>query len=239
MLHAGTRTCARQRGEGHGSDIQRPRRTVGDAPRSVRTRRLKPLQFQFRCVACHRSSSLRSACSLRVQFRTTLSSAAGASGAKVETAGTSVSRILAIRLACVFASNARRPVAISYRSCRARRCRCAHPRAAPCSCSGAMYCSVPTIVPCAVPVPGVVGQHRQRLTAAPTVCFARPKSSSFAPVREHDVARLQIPVDDAVSMRRLEGVGDLDAEAETWASGTGPRSRRAASVSPSSNSRTR
>jgi hypothetical protein len=53
--------------------------------------------------------------------------------------------------------------------------------AAPCTCSGAMYWSVPMIVPCAVPVPGAVASIESACPAAPTVCFARPKSSNLVP----------------------------------------------------------
>ena len=44
----------------------------------------------------------------------------------------------------------------------------------------------------------------------PVATFASPKSSSFAPaLREHHVARLQVPVDDALPVGGGQGVGDL------------------------------
>ena len=43
--------------------------------------------------------------------------------------------------------------------------------------------------------------------------MASPKSSSFTPdLREHDVGRLQVAVDDALAVRGRERVGDLAAE---------------------------
>ncbi len=43
------------------------------------------------------------------------------------------------------------------------------------------------------------------------LCFAKPKSSSFAPAfGQHDVARLQISVDNTLSMGLVQGHGDFD-----------------------------
>ena len=78
-----------------------------------------------------------------------------------------------------------------------------------------MYWNVPTIVPSAVSGP----RRRRQPVAGATAGggepnFARPKSSSFAPVsRQHHVARLEVAMDDAGAMRAVERVGDLDGDA--------------------------
>ena len=88
--------------------------------------------------------------------------------------------------------------------------------------------------------PGRGREHRERLPGrADGVLREAEVEKLGARRREHDVAGLQIPMDDALPVCRLERVRDLDAEAEDLASGSGPRSRRAASVSPSSSSSTR
>ena len=64
---------------------------------------------------------------------------------------------------------------------------------------------------------------------------------SLAPrSREHDVARLQIAVDDAGAVRAVERVGDLGAEPQHLGGGQRAPARAAsASVSPSTSSITR
>ncbi len=52
---------------------------------------------------------------------------------------------------------------------------------APSSCSGDMYWNVPRIVPATVRFAGVVGSSVAPPVGDPVACFARPKSSSFAP----------------------------------------------------------
>ena len=104
-----------------------------------------------------------------------------------------------------------------------------------------MYWNVPRIVPCAVRFGGVVGQRRRpapATTGAPIL--ASPKSSSFAPAFvEHDVAGLQIAMDDARAMRLVERVGDLDRDLERLVERQRPFASRSASVSPSRYSITR
>ena len=74
-----------------------------------------------------------------------------------------------------------------------------------------MYWKVPRIVPCAVRFGGVVGSIERLPATAGAPVFARPKSSSFAPaLRQHDVARLEIAMDDAGAMGCGECVGDLN-----------------------------
>ena len=58
--------------------------------------------------------------------------------------------------------------------------------------------------------------------------------------REHDVAGLEIAVDDAALVRRLDRRGDLDRRRRApRATASAPRASRCASVSPSTNSSTR
>ncbi len=90
----------------------------------------------------------------------------------------------------------------------------------PSSCSGAMYWNVPRIVPREVSgwlCCSAVGM----LVACETAClsgvasFARPKSRSFAPVFvSMTFAGLEVAVDEAALVRGVEGVGDLDADAQ-------------------------
>ncbi len=58
-------------------------------------------------------------------------------------------------------------------------------------------------------------------------------------LRQHHVGGLQVAVNDAVPMRMIERLGDLDRMAQDLVSGKGPRARRCATVSPSNNSITR
>ena len=107
----------------------------------------------------------------------------------------------------------------------------------PSTCSGAMYvqraedralrgaggCVASRVVPDSEIGPAVRPQLRQ-----PEVEQLR------AGLRQHDVGRLEIAVDDAVPMRLVERVGDLAAPiVSAWSSGSAPFSSRAASVSPS------
>jgi hypothetical protein len=183
----------------------------------------------------------RSSGSFARQVRMTWSSAAGADGRSVVIGCGSAARIEAMTLACVFPSNGRRPVAISYRTVPKAKMSARASASAPSICSGAMYWKVPTMVPCAVSGCAWVGSAVMESTAsAPRRSFARPKSSSFAP----PLVRMMFPglrsrcttpwrcalsraSATAMAMRSSSGVG-ID-----------PRSRRAASVSPSRYSMTR
>ena len=81
----------------------------------------------------------------------------------------------------------------------------------PASCSGAMYCTVPAIAPCAV-IGGALRRRRRRRSSATTArpTLARPKSSSFTPdfviiTLAGFRSRWTIPC----AVRLVERVGDL------------------------------
>ena len=107
----------------------------------------------------------------------------------------------------------------------------------PSTCSGAMYCTVPEIVPCAVPGEVVASRvdprHRNRPARRPQL--RQPEVQQLrAGLRQHDVGGLEIAMDDALAVRLVERVGDLErAIVSAWSSGSGPFSSRAASVCPS------
>ncbi len=162
--------------------------------------------------------------------------------------GGSRSMIAAISDAGLAATNARRPLAISYstdpsaqRSLRASASR-------PSSCSGARYCRVPTIVPCAVSGAAIVGDSRSESPVAllpparpmNPVERASPKSISLAPDRVSMTfpglrSRCTIPARWARSSASASWTPILS----TSGIGSGPRSSRPASVSPSTSSITR
>ena len=106
------------------------------------------------------------------------------------------------------------PVAISYRTAPSAKMSVRCIGFLPSSCSGAMYWNVPTIVPF----------RRQRIECVAVGergRLARPRDSSTlrqpeveqlgAGLGEHDVAGLEVAVDDAVPVRAVERVGDLHA----------------------------
>ena len=85
---------------------------------------------------------------------------------------------------------------------------------APSSCSGAMYWNVPRTVPAVVSGFISVGSSVEpEAPPSPAPVRASPKSRSFAPgLRQHDVAGLEVAVDDALLVRGGERVGDLRPE---------------------------
>ena len=80
----------------------------------------------------------------------TRSSDDGVNGWRVDIDGGSRSRIAAIRLAWLFSSNDRLPVTISYTIAPNAKISVRASASLASSCSGAMYCMVPRIVPAAV-----------------------------------------------------------------------------------------
>ncbi len=117
----------------------------------------------------------------------------------------------------------------------------------PSSCSGAMYWKVPTIVPSAVSGPAIVGDCVSVATLTPlpgrpagAAARARPKSISLAPALVSITlpgfrSRWTMPARCA----RSSASAICAPKRSTSASGSGPRARRSASVSPSISSMTR
>ena len=100
-----------------------------------------------------------------------------------------------------------------------------------------MYGSVPRMVPSAVVVRGDVASSEQRLPGRAHRVLRQAEIEELgARCGEHHVSRLQVPMDDALPVGLFERVRDLNAKAEHWLSGSGPRTRRADSVSPSRDS---
>ena len=78
-----------------------------------------------------------------------------------------------------------------------------------------MYWKVPRIDPRGVRFCGVVGSIETPARAAVGAAdFAKPKSSSFAPLRQHDVAGFQIAVHDTRTMGFIGSVSDLGPVAQ-------------------------
>ncbi len=86
----------------------------------------------------------------------------------------------------------------------------------PSSCSGAMYWNVPRIVPCCVIARGIsVGRdvaEDEDFTAGSRRLREAEVEELHARLRQHDVAGLQVAVDDAGVVRRVEGRRDLDRD---------------------------
>ena len=94
---------------------------------------------------------------------------------------------------------------------RTRRCRCARrppcPRAAPAPCTGTCRGSCPARS--ARPASSAAVDDRPGDGATPRAWRGRSRAASRPILRQHDVARLQVAVDDAGAVRRVERVGDL------------------------------
>ena len=139
------------------------------------------------------------------------------SGANDDTTGGSVSRIFAMRLACVVASNARRPVAISYSEGAQREDVGARVRGGP----------APVRAPCTAACrrgsPRRVRswrrrQHRELLPGSADGVLREAEIEQLRAGRgEHHVPRLQIAMDDAEPVRGLERIRDFNAEPEDLA----------------------
>ena len=131
------------------------------------------------CADCQRSSG-----SLTRQLRTTSASAVGASARSVASGGASARRIEEATAAALDPSNARRPLAISWSTQPRAKTSLRASAALPSSCSGAMYCSVPTMAPARVIGASAVAVFSSEAPPpgkAVAMARARPKSSSFTP----------------------------------------------------------
>ena len=112
---------------------------------------------------------------------------------------------------------------------RTRRCRCARrrprPPAARAPCTGTCRGSCPR------PVSGAVrGRATGHAGAAAATAGASPGRSRAAwrrALRQHDVGRLQVAMDDALPMRLVERVGDLDRVARAPRRAAAGRARAA------------
>jgi len=124
-----------------------------------------------------------------------------------------------MRLAWLFPLKARSPVAISWSSAPKAKMSARASGSLPSSCSGAMYWNVPMRLPSAAkglsPVASALSSEAAATGVSGALSFASPKSSSFAPrLGEHDVSRLEIPVDDPVAMGLVKRPRDLDPVAQ-------------------------
>ncbi len=134
-------------------------------------------------------------------------------------------------------ADGRRP---SHRESRpARRCPSAHPRRAP----------RPARAPCTGWCRGrCLARSDRRLSvdrSTVSVAFEVPQfrepeiEKLDSAAGEHDVARLQIAMNHALAVGGIESAAISPASARARSTGSGPRSRRSASVSPSRSSMTR
>ena len=162
----------------------------------------------------------------------------GARGCSALIGAGSASKIAAITLDWLFPTNARRPVTISYKTAPNANRSLRGSASRPSSCSGAMYCSVPTMVPCTVAVWTVTGVVMP--PGPPVTSLASPKSSSFAPVFvsitfDGFKSRCTMPAWCARSSAPPISIAVVSARS----SGNAPRCRRAVRVSPSRHSITK
>ena len=84
---------------------------------------------------------------------------------------------------------------------------------------------------------GETGKNTPRLRGCE---FRQPEVDELhARLRDHHVARLQVPMHDPLPVGFLQRVGDLDPVTEDLLRGSGPFARRSVRVCPSRNSMTR
>ena len=120
-----------------------------------------------------------------------------------------------ITVAAVVPSKARRPVAISCTIAPRAKMSLRASASWPASCSGAMYGYVPSTAPAAVSGTAP-GETVDRASRSGVGCsFDKPEVEQLrARLGHHDVARLEITVDEPVSMRVVQRIGELDAASQ-------------------------
>ena len=121
-------------------------------------------------------------------------------------------RIDAIKLAWLEPSNAFCPVAISNISVPSAKMSVRASASLPSSCSGAMYWKVPRSVPSAVSLL-LIERQRRRRHRRDWFDDGAPDEAEIEQLRtrrcEHDVARLQVAVNEALAVGVIERIGDL------------------------------
>ena len=204
-------------------DAPRPRAatSAGGGPRRRRARRSPicepPSAIHLSSLPRSAAFCQRSSGSFARHRRTTRSSAGGVIGATAEMGAGSSFMIDEISDACVAPENAFLPVAISYSTHPNEKMSVRPSASRPSSCSGAMYWNVPRIVPSCVRLfgmlPSAVGSdvtadwHRRRHR------LGQPEVEQLhARLRDHHVARLQVPVHDPLPVRLVQRVRDLRPE---------------------------
>src|SRR5437879_3268301 len=81
----------------------------------------------------------------------------------------------------------------------------------PSTCSGAIYCSVPRIVPCAVMASFAVGSWGSGVARRLLPQFRQAKVQQLRTrLGQHDVAWLQIAMRDTLSVSFIQRIGDFD-----------------------------
>ena len=136
-------------------------------------------------------------------------------------------------LAWLLPSNAFLPVTISYTSAPKAKRSVRASASLPSSCSGAMYCIVPRIVPGTVSGLSCV-VSADSVDTGDTLSFARPKSSSFVPL---SVSMMLPGFRSRWTMRAWCALSSASATSMAYSSacsnGSAPFASRCASVSPS------
>ena len=191
-------------------------------------------RFRSRTV-CQRSSG-----SLARQVSTSRSSRRGRPGRTSGSGAGSSFRIDPMTLACPSPSKGRVPVSISYSVAPKAKTSERASTGFPSSCSGDMYCSVPSRLPSAVSAARVGAPEGSSSAAPGSRSRASPKSSSFTPADESITlpgfrSRWTMPCRWAASSASATSPAIRSASS----AGSAPCSRRPARVSPSRHSMTR
>ena len=101
-----------------------------------------------------------------------------------------------------------------------------------------MYAGVPTTTPSAVSGGAMSRRFADGSPLDHRLGDAKIQDLGASPGNHH-IARFQIAVDDALSVRRREAIGNIHPDLNCRSTGRGPFRKMSASVSPSTNSITR